>query len=148
MKKITAKQKKKAAEKEPAIMGRPTKYRPEYCQEIIRYFTVSPLDSENNPVPPPYFQEFCLSIGITKPTLHYWIDNYPDFSYAYSVAKEKQKQLIITNALLGGYNASFAWRAMANMHGWRDEKDLNVKGDMKIEIIDHYDEDSNDQATV
>jgi len=130
MKKTTkAKQKpkKKAAEKEPAIMGRPTKYRPEYCQAIIEYFTVEPTDSDGHAVPPPYIQEFCLSIGINKSTLQEWVAKYEDFSNAYSVAKAKQKQLMITNALLGGYNASFAWRAMMNMHDWRDKQEHKVE---------------------
>ena len=119
--------KKKPAKKKPAPkpMGRPTKYKPEYCQAIIDYFTVEPLDADKNPVAPPYIQEFCLSIGISKECMHDWVAKYPDFSDAYSVAKSKQKQLMITNALLGRYNPSFAWRAMANMHNWRDQQDIN-----------------------
>jgi len=115
--------------KEPAKMGRPTKYKPEYCQKIIDYFTVEPLDKQNNPIPPPYIEEFCLSIGINKSTLHEWVGKYEDFSNAYSVAKAKQKQLMITNSLLGRYNASFAWRAMMNMHNWRERQDIdqNIK---------------------
>ena len=33
---------------------------------------------------------------------------------------------------------------LKNKHGWKDEKQLDLKGDMKIEIIDHYDEEYND----
>lgn len=115
--------------KKPVKAGRPTKYKPEYCQAIIDYFTVEPLGADGNPVAPPYIQEFCLSIGINKSTLHEWVGKYSEFSNAYSVAKAKQKQLMITNALLGRYNPSFTWRAMMNMHGWREKQDIdqNIK---------------------
>ena len=113
--------KKKPQKKKPR--GRPTKYLPKYCQQIIDYFTVEPLDANGDAVAPPYIQEFCLSIGINKSTLQEWVSKYPDFSNAYRIAKEKQRQLMVTLALQGHYNASFTWRAMMNMHGWRDKSD-------------------------
>ena len=121
---------KKAKKKKPAEatrpVGRPTKYKEEYCQAIIDYFTIEPLIINDKSVAPPYIQEFCLSIGISKQCLSEWVAKYPDFGDAYSIAKSKQKQLMITLALQGHYNASFTWRAMMNMHGWRDQQNLQV----------------------
>lgn len=103
--------------------GRPTKYKPEYCQAIIDYFDIPAINESGQANTPPYVLNFCLCIGIDTTTLPEWIKKYPEFSLAYNIAKQKQKQLIINNALTGGYNASFAWRAMMNMHGWRDKQE-------------------------
>jgi len=123
--KKTTKAKQKPKKKEPAPIGRPTKYRPEYCQEIINYFSIPYVDDQGHAVPPPYFMNYALSIGINMDTLTEWRNKYEDFSVAYRIAKEKQLQFIINNALLGGYNASFAWRAVMNMHEWRDKADVD-----------------------
>lgn len=122
-------------------LGRPTKYKPEYCQKIIDYFSIPHVDSEGNAVPPPYFMNFALSIGIDTDTLKAWRDKHSDFSLAYSISKEKQLQFIMNNALLGGYNASFAWRTVMNLHNWRDKSDNIHTGKdgkslfKKIEIV-------------
>ena len=119
----------------PNPVGRPTKYQQKYCQDIIDYFSVDPADSDGNAVDPPYILNFCLSIGINKTTLHEWVSNYSEFSNAYSIAKEKQSQLMVTNALQGRYNPGFAWRAMMNMHGWRDKSDNIHTGKDGMELF-------------
>ena len=103
--------------------GRPTKYKPEYCQAIIDYFDRPVLNILGNANDPPFFLNFCLSIGINQDTMHEWIPKHPDFSEAYKIAKEKQKEFIIINALQNRYNAGFAWRMMMNCHNWRDKQE-------------------------
>ena len=103
--------------------GRPTKYKPEYCQAIINYFDRPILNIQGNANDPPFFLNFCLGIEINQDTMHEWISKHPDFSEAYKVAKEKQKEFIIINALQNRYNASFAWRMMMNVHNWREKSD-------------------------
>jgi len=120
VKKIT---KKKSG---PQPIGRPTKYKPEYCQAIIDYFDIPTHDTDGKPNTPPYIFRFCLSIGISKDCLHKWVAAYPEFNDAYRIAKEMQEKLIINHALTGGYNASFAWKTMMNMHNWRDQQNLQV----------------------
>ena len=116
---------KKAKKKKPATRprGRPTKYKPEYCQAIIDYFDRPCLNIIGNPNDPPFFLNFCLSIGISKECMHDWVAKYPDFSDAYKIAKDKQKHFIVVNALQNRYNASFAWRMMMNCHNWREKSD-------------------------
>jgi len=112
---------------EPAPVGRPTKYKPEYCKAIIDYFDIPAIDSDGKANDPLFIINFCLSIGISKDCLHKWVAKYPEFNDAYSVAKEKQKQLIIINAAQDRYNASFTWKMMMNMFGWRDKQDVDNK---------------------
>lgn len=111
---------------EPRPIGRPTKYKPEYCQAIIDFFDIPTHDTDGKPNTPPYIFRFCLSIGISKDCLHEWVSKYPEFSDAYRIAKEMQEKLMANNALTGAYNASFAWRAMQNMHNWRDQQNLQI----------------------
>lgn len=118
--------KKKLKKKKTNPVGRPTKYKPKYCQAIIDYFDRPILNILGNANDPPFFLNFCLSIEINQDTMHEWISKHPKFSEAYKIAKEKQKEFIITNALQNRYNGGFAWRAMMNMHGWRDQQNLQV----------------------
>ena len=113
--------------KEPAKEGRPTKYKPEYCQAIIDYFDVPMFDAAGKANTPPYLMNFAQSIGINTDTLYEWKAKHPEFSEAYSIAQEKQKQIVMSHALTGGYNASFAWRMMMNMFGWRERQDIDNK---------------------
>lgn len=118
--------KKKKPKAKPAKVGRPTKYREEYCQAIIDYFNIPAINELGNANTPPYFMNFCVSIGINTDTMYEWISKHVEFSEAYKIAQTYQRQLMIDNSLTGGYNASFAWRAMQNVHGWRDQQNLQV----------------------
>ena len=119
------KPKKKVVKKEPTKIGRPTKYKPEYCQAIIDYFDIPMFGTDGKPNTPPYLMNFAQSIGINTDTLYEWKAKHPEFSEAYSIAQEKQKQIVMNHALTGGYNASFAWKMMMNMFSWRDQQDIN-----------------------
>ena len=106
--------------------GRPTKYKPEYCQAIIAYFDIKPTDSKGDANDLPFILNFCQHIGISKQCLSEWVAKYPDFGDAYRLARGKQEQHLVTNTLQNRYNASFAWRASMNMFGWRDQQNLQV----------------------
>jgi len=108
-------------------MGRPTKYKPEYCQAIIDFFSIPRTDKKGSACDPPFLIDFCLSIGINQDTMHEWVSVHPNFSEAYKIAKLKQEQFLAINAIQDRYNASFAWRTMMNVCGWRDKQDVDQK---------------------
>lgn len=110
-------------------MARPTKYRQEYCDLLLKQFRISPYyeikvqkrtkngyfytKTVRKPNDLPTFTQFALSIGISRETLHEWAkpeneDKYEGFSYAYRVAKSLQKDILIQNGLLGLYKSGFA----------------------------------------
>lgn len=120
-------QKVKASPKKKNPIGRPTKYKPKYCQSIIDYFDIKPTDADGNAQDLPFIMDFCISIGISKQCLSEWVQKYPEFGDAYKVAKAKQEQHLVTNTLQNRFNASFAWRAAMNMFKWRDQQDVNVR---------------------
>lgn len=118
--------KRKKAIPTPNPVGRPTKYKPEYCQVIIDYFDIPATDSEGNANNPRFLSAFARSIGVNHDTLHEWCSVYPEFSEAYTEAKRLQGEHIIVNALQNRYNSSFAWRTMMNIQDWRDKQEHAV----------------------
>jgi hypothetical protein len=132
--------------------GRPTKYKPEYCEAIIDFFNVSPtrtiletvtrkdgstVDKEieiANDLPT--IQRFCFSIDIVKDTLHEWVARYPEFSDAYKRAKELQEDMWVRNSLKGLYNPSFTIFTGKNIFGWRDKQDIEHSGSIDRNLSD------------
>lgn len=59
-------------------VGRPTKYKPEYCQEIIDYM----IENRGASI-----VEFAAHICVGKSTIHDWAKTIPEFSDALDKAK-------------------------------------------------------------
>ncbi len=125
--------------------GRPTKYDPKYCDEILEYFDIEAyrevdvlttdkktgreyINSELRANDLPFFSGFARKIGVNGDTLVEWSHVYPEFSAAYKEAKELQTQILATNALQGLYNPSFAIFTAKNISGWRDQKEMALTG--------------------
>lgn len=123
--------------------GQPTKYKPEYCQQLIDYFSIEPLEiireqeitdteggkyiSRRLPQRFPWFEGFARKIGVHRNTLKNWCDEYPEFAEAYETAKDLQREFLVDIGLSGATSASFAIFTMKNVCGWRDERDLKLK---------------------
>jgi len=111
--------------------GRPTKYKPEYCQALIDYFDIELFQSIGGKQKPnnlPFIQSFCATIGITKPTLHNWIRIYPDFFSAYKKAKAKQKEMLVNLTLSGAWNPAMAIFTAKNILQWSDKQKIEHSG--------------------
>jgi len=106
----------------PPVMGRPTKYRPEYCREILEHFNVDFTNAaQTKPVPLNFLSAFARKIGVCRDTLGEWTKVHPDFSDAYKKAKALQKEHLITCALLGLFPpAAFIFTAK-NITDMRDK---------------------------
>lgn len=118
-------------------VGRPTKYDPKYCEEIIKYFDIQPYKTvqvvttgkndyekiEEKEVPNDlrFIRGFANHIGVTQASIFEWSEKYPEFSIALKEAKELQREFMLQNGLRGLYASAPFIFAMKNMHGWRDE---------------------------
>ena len=139
-KKLPVKPSKQPEQPEP---GQPTKYKPEYCQQLIDYFSIEPLEiireqeitdtegdkyiSRRLPQRFPWFEGFARKIGVHRNTLKNWCNEHPEFAEAYDTAKDLQREFIVDVALSGAAPPSFAIFTMKNVCGWRDERDLKLR---------------------
>lgn len=139
-KKPPVKSSKQTEQPEP---GQPTKYKPEYCQQLIDYFSIEPLEiireqeitdteggkyiSRRLPQRFPWFEGFARKIGVHRNTLKNWCAEHPEFAEAYETAKDLQREFLVDIGLSGATSASFAIFTMKNVCGWRDERDLKLK---------------------
>lgn len=135
------------------VGGRPTKYKPEYCEQIVRYFSRRPTrrveikhydktgaykwsDWRLEARPLPTFLEFSMKIGVDDDTLVEWSKEenkakYPGFSAAYARAKELQKRFLIENGLNGSFNPQFAIFVAKNITDMKDKQEMDHNPDGK-----------------
>lgn len=123
-------------------MARPTKYREEYCEDIIKFFTREPftvvynadgspaLDRSGSPVlmpcTLPTFEGFAIKIGVDSDTLINWSKKHERFLGAVKRAKTLQKEILVQNGLAGNYEKSFAIFLAKNVTNMKDYKALEV----------------------
>jgi hypothetical protein len=126
--------------------GAPTKYKPEYCEQIIAFFAVDPsktiievitgknFEKETEKQIPnifPTFEKFAHSIDVNGDTLVEWTkdeEKYPGFSAAYKKAKELQKNFLIQNGLVGLYPAAAFCFVAKNCTDMRDKTEVEHTG--------------------
>jgi|SRR3990167_939027 len=134
--------------------GRPTKYDPKYCEEILKYFDIEPhfetpvvttyKDGTTKeevkfiPADLPTLAGFAVSIKVHRDTLNKWSEVHKEFSDAIMRAKECQERILVTNGLKGLYNSVFAVFTAKNVLGWRDRSETDItSGGEKINIVFH-----------
>ena len=133
-------------EKRP--VGRPSSYKDEYVDDLIRFFDQSvytiktTYDKEGNEKvekvlnPFPTLARFATKVGVTRDTLYEWATatnekgelKHPDFSYAYKRAKDFQEALLVEGAIGGMYQANFSIFTAKNVLGWRDKMEQEITG--------------------
>jgi len=100
--------------------GRPTKYRPEYCERLVE------LMAAGNSV-----NAAAMEMGFDNASMYDWAGKYPEFSIAMSRGKqalatwyEKEAKNNLAN---GRYNANLFKFLSANVIGWSDKVEHNTK---------------------
>lgn len=110
--------------------GRPSSYRPEYCQRIIDYFNVDPFETVKDEEGKdtdiychkfPSFERFAQDIGVSVNTIKTWAKNNADFLIAMEKAKRLQVAFLSESALYGLVNSPFAIFMSKNVFGWSDQ---------------------------
>lgn len=110
----------------PQPGGRKTKYKPEYCEEIIELGKIGKL-----PV------QVAVAFGVTKPTLFNWCDEYPAFFNAFkeykAIVEDWFVNLNIEHATEDrpGNAGTAKFLLMAAFEGWREKTDnkTDIKSD-------------------
>ncbi len=128
----------------PHAGGRPSKYDPKYCDELIAFFDIEPSyqsevtitykngdkRTENKQVANnlPTLAGFASKIGVHRDTLNEWTREHPEFSDSLKKAKELQEHILISNGLQGLYQGAFAIFTAKNILNWRDKQETEVHG--------------------
>ena len=137
---------RKPAAKKPATapakrkLGRPTLYRPEYCDMLIEYFDIEPTREvtrqivnkagevvelvQTVPNDLPTLAGFCCKIHVHRDTLQEWAKVHPSFSVAIKHAKEHQERILVSNGITGFYDKTFAIFTAKNLISWRDKTEV------------------------
>lgn len=103
------------------VFGRPTAYKPEYCQMLIDHCAEGYS-----------FESFAGRINVCSNTLTNWCKDYPDFFRAKNQAK--QKMLFIdeqtlnygAKGLIENYNAASQIFKMKAVHKWSDKQEIDL----------------------
>lgn len=143
---------------EEAQVGRPTKYRKEYCQAIVDFFTVEEFEehteqkatasgkvvevTKRTPAGFPSIQGFAASIGVCNDTIYEWRKHHVEFSEAIKKGQALQEKLLVKHAMSGGYAQAFAIFFAKNNMGWKDkiEQEVIQREPVKIQICEWSEE--------
>lgn len=106
--------------------GRPSKYKPKYCQEIIDCGKRGDT-----------LVHFANSILVTKQTLHEWASVHPEFYDALSISKSLNEEYWLNlaknrgNGITNGSDTIIKYMLSAS-HGYREKTDVvsNVTADV------------------
>lgn len=102
------------------LMGRPSKYKPEYADMMINHMKAGG-----------FFEGFAMSIDVHMDTLLDWTTKFPEFSDAYKKAKQAQLEHFqqmgygLANGQVKGQVAAWCFM-MKNMFKWRDVHDVEL----------------------
>jgi len=101
-------------------VGRPTKYKPEYCQMVVDHMAEGAS-----------LTSFAADIDVSRSTITEWADNHPEFSAAVKKGKAKcaawWERLGRNNAITGDGNATLVIFGLKNMaaEDWRDKQEID-----------------------
>lgn len=115
-------------------MGRPTKFKPEYCEDIVTYFSKHYRNLQSKAsLELPFFEDYAWEVGVTHDTLLEWTkpenrEKYPNFSEAYRRCKEIQKKCLIFGGTSGFLNATFTIFTAKNITDMRDQTHQEITG--------------------
>lgn len=130
--------------------GRPTKYTPQICEDLVNFFDGDPYEDREIPHMGktgefkwmdykrmanklPTVRSFCKKYKIHYDTFYEWVKVHPQFSDAFTRAQELRKWFLIENGLNGTYNPLFAKFTAINITDMRDKQDVGIDG--KLEVI-------------
>lgn len=132
------------------LTGRPSDYRPEYCDMLLAYFNITPYvespvtfqtksftktETKRLPSKFPTLEGFAArELGTDVHTLMEWAKEHPEFHAAYMRAKALQKDVLIDGAMSGVYDSKFSQFVAINCTDMRDKVQLSSDADGPVQI--------------
>lgn len=109
------------SEDEKQKPGRPTKYKDDMPERLIKFFNIPETKKSGGKTVAeeyPMVIDFCLQEDICNDTFFEWVKQHKDFSDAYSKVKKIQEKFLVKNSIQNRYNPYFAQFVLMNNHGW------------------------------
>jgi hypothetical protein len=111
----------------PNPVGRPTKFKPEYCDLAFSFALLGATDAE-----------LAQALEITESTLNLWKLEYPEFSEALNDGKIKADARVAKSfyqkALDGDVGACKSWLTNRRGKDWKDKQSTDVE--IKTDYLD------------
>lgn len=136
-------------------MGRPSKYKPEYCKSIIEFFNVPHTRTEQKiitkkdgttevveitrPNSLPTFERFAFNCDVDMDTLTEWRKVHEEFSLSYKKCKQLQREMANDLAMLGYYNPTYTIFFAKNCLDMQDKvitENKNLNAIVSIDLDD------------
>jgi len=114
-------------------VGRPTDYRPEFCQKVEDY--LSTVGRENTSLP--MVEGFAVYLGVSRRVLYKWSKEHKEFMHALEKIRVAQLLQLVDDGIYGGkeVNATIVKLMLQNNHGMKERKDV-TSGDKPLPILD------------
>ena len=133
-----------------APVGRPTKYTPDFIEEIDNYLQTM-VGREQTKLPTRY--SFAQYIGVNDDTLDDWAAKYPDFLRAIKKIERAQKEQLMDDGLYGGkeVNPAMAIFLLKVNHGMIETQRTELTGkdgkDFPTPILAHVHRNNGNKQT-
>jgi|TARA_R110000751_G_scaffold71447_1_gene145052 hypothetical protein len=127
--------------------GRPTLYRPEYCEHLVDWFQAG-LEEITNPervtnkigdikhVTAPIFPRtiagYACIVGVGADCLTDWASKHAEFGRAMKTAKAIQEQCAAMMTATGAWTPSFGIFMLKNCSGWTDRVDITLDSQVTL----------------
>jgi len=118
-----------------------SKYKVEYDQEIIDFFSKEPFEIIKNadgedcytssgkpvfkPIKYPTIEQFAKNIGVCRDTIFEWARVHPTFTEAKNIAMQMAENMVIQNGFVGSYNSTFCMFMLKCNFGYRDGGEID-----------------------
>jgi hypothetical protein len=118
--------------KEKNNTGRPTMYRPEYCQKLIDHMASGKS-----------YETFGYKVGVNRSTVYKWEKKHPEFvdakKAAFDASLDFWENAGIQGMFMGGkdnpFNSTVWVFNMKNRFNWRDKVESEVKEQKEITVV-------------
>ena len=104
------------------MAGRKSKYKPEYCEQLVKFFDVEEPTVKTLPL----FEDFAKKIKVSTAALWNWKQKFPDWAEAYEIAQDRQRAAMIRIGLAGQAQPAFIIFSMKNMCKWTDAHETKM----------------------
>lgn len=113
------------------MVGRPSKYNPDFINEVDKYLETTGKKQKHLPK----IESFAIWLDVNKDTLYEWKKKYKEFSDALEKIMRRQAEQLIDDGIYGGkeVNVTIIKLLLQNNHGMKErldqttnEKDLPV----------------------